>query len=160
VANMTVSIERDDGAVVYINGIEVFRSNMPSGTITYTTLAATTIGGTDEITFYSQPVDPFVLVDANNALPVQIHQVIGTSSDIVMALELTGVAYPANQAPLANAGPDQSTAYPASVTLNGVASDDGLPIPPGLLTFGWSQISGPGTATFASSNALNTTASF
>src|SRR5262249_53081377 len=88
VANMTVSIQRDDGAIVYINGVEVFRSNMPAGPITYSTLAATVVGTTDEITFYSQPVDPVVLVDGTNTLAVEIHQANVTSSDIMMDLEL------------------------------------------------------------------------
>jgi hypothetical protein len=35
-----------------------------------------------------------------------------------------------------------------------------LPNPPGTLTLQWSQISGPGTATFANANAASTTASF
>ena len=42
---------RDDGVVVYLNGTEVFRSNLPTGTIAYTTLASTAIGGGDETTF-------------------------------------------------------------------------------------------------------------
>ena len=35
----TLSLKRDDGAVVYLNGTEVFRTNMPTGTISYTTRA-------------------------------------------------------------------------------------------------------------------------
>ena len=35
---VTLRINRDDGAVVYLNGTEVFRTNMPTGTISYTTL--------------------------------------------------------------------------------------------------------------------------
>src|SRR4051794_17512669 len=31
VTNLTVRLLRDDGGVVYLNGIEVFRSNMPTG---------------------------------------------------------------------------------------------------------------------------------
>ena len=34
----TLNLKRDDGAVVYINGTEVFRSNMPAGTISYNTI--------------------------------------------------------------------------------------------------------------------------
>ena len=33
-AGVTLRINRDDGAVVYLNGGEVFRTNMPAGTIT------------------------------------------------------------------------------------------------------------------------------
>ena len=60
---------RDDGAVVYLNGTEVFRSNMPTGTITYTTLASTTVGGTDVILAMSPLVAQFGLRFAAVALP-------------------------------------------------------------------------------------------
>ena len=35
-----LSLIQDDGAVVYVNGVEVARSNMPTGTISFTTKAA------------------------------------------------------------------------------------------------------------------------
>jgi hypothetical protein len=58
-----------------------------------------------------------------------------------------------------NAGPDQ-TVRVLSATLSGSATDDGLPNPPGALTYTWSRVSGPGTATFANKNAASTTATF
>ena len=97
---------------------------------------------------------------ATNVLAVEIHQANAGSSDIMFDLELSGSAFPPNQGPSANAGADQTITLPASATLNGAVSDDGLPIPPGLLTFGWGKFSGPGTAAFANANALTTTASF
>src|SRR5205807_8035335 len=67
---------------------------------------------------------------------------------------------PPNQAPTVSAGPDQTITLPASATLTGTASDDGLPNPPGKLTFLWTQVSGPGTVTFSSPTALTTQAAF
>src|SRR5438105_2239754 len=61
VSGLSASVQRDDGAVIYLNGVEVFRSNMPNGLIDYLTFASLVIGGTDETTFYSQPVDPSLL---------------------------------------------------------------------------------------------------
>ena len=52
----------DDGAVVYLNGLEIFRSNMPSGSIGPTTLALTVVGGADETNFFSTAVAPSALV--------------------------------------------------------------------------------------------------
>ena len=79
-------------------------------------------------------------------------------------LELRGdarLAFDAgNQAPLVNAGADQSVLLPASATLNGSATDDGLPNPPGALTYAWGHVSGPATATFGTPTAASTTASF
>src|SRR5881394_2646437 len=54
ISNLTVRLLRDDGGVVYLNGVEVFRSNMPNGPITFTTLASTAAGGLDEtVNFFS-----------------------------------------------------------------------------------------------------------
>jgi hypothetical protein len=72
----------------------------------------------------------------------------------------TGGAPSPNQAPSVNAGADQAITLPASASLAGSASDDGLPKPPGALTTTWSKLSGPGTVTFGNANALSTTASF
>lgn len=66
---------------------------------------------------------------------------------------------PVNQPPTAYAGPDQTITLPADAALNGNASDDGLPTP-ATLTIAWSQVSGPGVATFANPNALATNVSF
>ena len=46
--SVTLNLLRDDGAVVYLNGTEVFRSNMPSGAVAYNTWAPVAIGGADE----------------------------------------------------------------------------------------------------------------
>src|SRR5262249_56561216 len=64
-----------------------------------------------------------------------------------------------NQAPVVDAGPDQTVPTP-SATLNGSATDDGLPNPPGALTYTWSAVAGPGTVSFADATAPNTIASF
>src|SRR5688572_19428773 len=67
---------------------------------------------------------------------------------------------PVNQAPAVNAGPDQTITLPASATLDGTVTDDGLPTPPGAVTTNWSEVSGPGTVTFADAAAQDTTVSF
>ena len=41
IAALTLHLVRDDGAVVYLNGTEIARSNMPTGTITSATRALT-----------------------------------------------------------------------------------------------------------------------
>lgn len=81
-------LKRDDGAVVYINGNEVLRENMPSGTIDYLTWAAGTVDGSDESTFFEYVIDPSVLQTGNNLVAVEIHQDRPSSSDISFDLEL------------------------------------------------------------------------
>jgi len=67
---------------------------------------------------------------------------------------------PVNSAPVVDAGTDQMIALSASASLDGTVTDDGLPNPPGTLTSTWSQVSGPGTVTFANASATDTFASF
>jgi hypothetical protein len=82
---------RDDGAVVYLNGAEIHRSNMPPGSIDYTTFALSTIGGADEDAFEETFIYPNNLVSGTNLIAVEIHQVSATSSDISFDLELLGL---------------------------------------------------------------------
>lgn len=64
-----------------------------------------------------------------------------------------------NQEPVVDAGPDQTITLPSSAALDGTVEDDGLPLPPNLVTT-WSKLSGPGIVNFANASAVDTTASF
>ena len=87
---LTLDLLRDDGAVIYVNGQEVVRSNMPTDAVNYQTLASVGIGGEDETThFYSYTLTPNVLVSGTNTIAVEIHQAVATSSDISFDLRLT-----------------------------------------------------------------------
>ncbi|MGB2822319.1 MAG: CotH kinase family protein, partial [Phycisphaerae bacterium] len=88
VTDLTVRVLRDDGAVMYLNGHELPRSNMPDGPIDYLT---TTSNTSSETTFFEHSVDPTgMLVEGENVLAVEIHQTSRTSSDISFDLELVG----------------------------------------------------------------------
>ncbi|MCA9200466.1 MAG: lamin tail domain-containing protein, partial [Planctomycetales bacterium] len=87
---LQLRLQRDDGAVVYLNGKEVVRSNMPGGTISYDTYAAGVAGGGDETTFFEYAIDLNDLVNGTNVLAVEVHQTSGSSSDISFDLELLG----------------------------------------------------------------------
>ena len=63
-----------------------------------------------------------------------------------------------NTAPVVSAGPNRTVTLPASASLAGTASDDGLP--GDTLTSTWSKVSGPGTVTFGNARSPATTASF
>lgn len=85
---------RDDGAVVYLNGAEVYRSNMPTGAISHTTLAAAGVSGADEEKFFRRVADPALLVAGTNVVAVEIHQDAADSSDIGFDLEVLGTDLP------------------------------------------------------------------
>lgn len=91
-SGLELSLIRDDGAVVYINGTEVFRNNMPSGPITNTTLAASTIDGIAESSFIVTSLSSSFLVNGNNFIAVEIHQQNPGSSDISFNLKLKPTA--------------------------------------------------------------------
>lgn len=91
ISGMLLEIIRDDGAVVYINGQEVYRSNMPSGTISYTTLASTTADGSSEKNYISANIGTSMLVNGTNVIAVEVHQAYRSSSDISFDLRLTGI---------------------------------------------------------------------
>jgi len=79
---------RDDGAVVYINGHEVVRSNMPGGTITYKTLATESVYSTAEKHYYDYFVLSSYLTQGENVIAVEVHQISRTDSDVSFDLEL------------------------------------------------------------------------
>src|ERR1051325_6447433 len=64
-----------------------------------------------------------------------------------------------NTRPVVNAGPDAVVYLPATATLSGNVTDDGLPAG-AMLTIQWSKVSGPGAVTFANASSASTTASF
>jgi hypothetical protein len=159
--DLTVNIQRDDGAVVYLNGQEIMRENLPEGiTITSSTLANGAIGGAPEQEWVSRPVSPALLKAGLNTLAVEMHQNGTGSSDLGFDLELFGSVSAVNVAPIVTAGPDVNITLPAAADLGGSVIDDGLPISPGAPANSWTKVSGPGTVTFDNVAAPRTTVHF
>ncbi|MEY2407978.1 MAG: hypothetical protein QOF48_648, partial [Verrucomicrobiota bacterium] len=90
-STLTARLVRDDGGVVYLNGVEIFRSNMPSGDVNYLTFASSVVGGAAESQFFTTTVGSAPLVPGTNILAIEIHQSDSTSSDVSFNLELTGL---------------------------------------------------------------------
>jgi fibronectin type 3 domain-containing protein len=89
-SGLDVRLKRDDGAVVYLNGVELLRSNMPAGAISYGTFASTTLGQPTEDTFVELSVPADNLVTGTNVLAVEVHQGDPGSSDVSFDFELIG----------------------------------------------------------------------
>lgn len=160
VTALTVRLLRDDGGVVYLNGTEVFRSNLPDGPITYTNRALLLVSGDAEHAFFETNAPPGLLVNGTNLLAVEIHQIHQTGTDMGFNLELIGSSWGTNQPPQVFVGDDFAIRLPQSAGLSGIAFDDGLPLAPGMLSMHWSKTSGPGQVIFADTNAPVTTADF
>ncbi|HEU4508352.1 MAG TPA: PKD domain-containing protein, partial [Pyrinomonadaceae bacterium] len=75
------------------------------------------------------------------------------SDDVVVTV------LPANQAPIVNAGPNQTITLPNTAQLSGTVADDGFPANATVNTF-WSQLSGPGPVQFNEINNPVTRAMF
>ena len=76
------NIRRDDGIIVYVNGEEVIRDNMPEGDIDFETFSSTTIDGGDETTYYSFSLPKSIFEDGTNRIAVELHNRGLSSSDI------------------------------------------------------------------------------
>lgn len=109
---VTGKIKKDDGAIVYINGTEVYRGNMPTGSIGYTTLASS-LGNNTTINDFQ--IDPAILKDGLNIVAVEIHQQSASSSDVFFDMQLDGSTQP--PAPSITRGPYLQMGGQHSVTL-------------------------------------------
>lgn len=89
IPSLTIKFRRDDGGLVYINGTEVIRSNMPDGSINYLTTAVTPQSGAQETTYYPFAVSSSYLSNGNNMIAVEIHQVSVNSSDLGFDIEVS-----------------------------------------------------------------------
>ena len=83
----------DDGAVVYVNGKEVQRFNMPAGPIRQNTLALSAVGSDSEVERKRHPffIDPQLMQNGENVVAVSVHQANPTSSDLAFDLEFVGL---------------------------------------------------------------------
>jgi hypothetical protein len=155
-ANFTLGLKRDDGAVVYLNGTEIFRSNMPTGTISYTTKASSAAAD-DGNTVQPVNIASSAFINGNNTLAIEVHQFNSTDPDLSFDLNLVANAPAANIPPVANAGTDQTITLPTnSVSLNGTGSSDADGT---ISTYIWSQVSGPSAATIATPSSVTTNSS-
>lgn len=84
----TLNLLVDDGAAVYVNGVEVARTNLPAGTLTPTTRAVANLSGSAESAWTSFAVPTSVLRTGANVIAVEVHQSSPTSSDVSFDAEL------------------------------------------------------------------------
>lgn len=83
ITSVTLNLKRDDGAVVYLNGVEVARTNMPSGTITYTTKALANVGDKAALKPVTFTLPASVVSMGSNTIGVEIHQKAnGSAADL------------------------------------------------------------------------------
>ncbi len=81
-----LDVLRDDGAVVYVNGAEVGRPNMPGGSIVHGTTATSGVPLPVRDTIEAAPTD---FVAGRNVLAVEVHQAAASGGDLAFDLTLT-----------------------------------------------------------------------
>lgn len=87
ITSISAEILVDDGAIIYLNGNEIHRVNMPAGTVTYTTPASSAIANENSFTAFT--VNLADIVEGENIIAVEVHQSSGTSSDLSFDLKLS-----------------------------------------------------------------------
>lgn len=86
--NLVLRLKRDDGAVVYLNGKEVHRVNLPAGVVGPPTVATREVSGLEEKVFFPVQIDPRILIRGKNVIAVEVHQNSPRSTDMSFDLEL------------------------------------------------------------------------
>lgn len=81
-SHLELNLLRDDGAIVYINGVEVWRSNMPGGAIFFATEASSTVAWPNEDDWQSINISASYLQNGANVVAVEVHQDSPSSSDL------------------------------------------------------------------------------
>lgn len=89
--SIQLNMLRDDGIVVYINGVERVRNNMPGGAIAYGTLASSNItpGAAEAV---SVNLSPAFFTTGVNTIAVEVHLRTTTSTDMSFDMEVQGLS--------------------------------------------------------------------
>lgn len=77
--DVDIRVKRDDGFVIYLNGQEILRDSMPTGTITYTTPASQNL---EDNYFRTWKPNTPTMVNGTNVLAVEIHQYVDPQTNI------------------------------------------------------------------------------
>jgi PKD repeat protein len=88
VTQLTLNTVADDGIVVYVNGTEVGRANMPSGTVTPTTYASSSVktASAQQVTI---SVPTSLLVNGTNVISAETHLNFKKTADSTFDLKAT-----------------------------------------------------------------------
>lgn len=85
-----LKFQRDDGIVLYLNGEEIYRNNLPDGIITGNTIAIYIVQNNAESTYLSKIIDSKKFKKGKNTISASIHQATSRSSDCHFNLEMFG----------------------------------------------------------------------
>ncbi|HXI53382.1 MAG TPA: lamin tail domain-containing protein, partial [Candidatus Saccharimonadales bacterium] len=117
----------DDGIVVYLNGREMARFNMPTGPISYTNNASGAIGFILLRTPVNIALTNFVI--GTNVLAAEVHQAVTSGDDMAFGMELSAVADAIPRIPFAESSEEWVELYnrgAQTADLTGWRLDEGI----------------------------------
>lgn len=86
ITNLSLRVLRDDGAIVYLNGTNVFRNNLTQNPM-YTTPAS---AGLEATSYIATNVNRGLLREGTNVLAAEVHNFTATGADLVFDARLVG----------------------------------------------------------------------
>ena len=86
--SVLLRLMRADGAVVYLNGKEVYRVNLAAGAVSMNTMATRKLAGLERDVFVPIKIDPAKLRQGKNIIAAEIHANSPKTNDIRFDLEL------------------------------------------------------------------------
>lgn len=90
IKDLKAAVKYDDGVIIYLNGKEISRINMPDGLIDNETFALSSVGSEEENIFHEIIIDESLLNEGENTLAVEVHQVNASSSDLSFDFYMMG----------------------------------------------------------------------
>jgi chitodextrinase len=100
-ATLTLRARIDDGAALYVNGVEVARKGLPAGALSYSTFANVSVNGTAESAWNEFTVPAALLHDGTNTVAAELHQNTNNNADATFDLELVRAVPAESNAPSA-----------------------------------------------------------
>ena len=89
--NLNFRLSQTGGAVVWLSGVEAYRTNLPAGPITFSTLATTNIRNENEYILFQTNL-ALTLPPGTNVVAVEVHQSAVTNRNFGFDFELLGGA--------------------------------------------------------------------
>src|SRR5262249_39709883 len=93
ITNLNFRVAQAHGVAVWLNGREVYRTNLSAGPISYTNLASSTFSYYPRYIFNSTNV-PVNLTAGTNWIGAEVHLGSVTNSSMGFDMELIGIGYP------------------------------------------------------------------
>jgi hypothetical protein len=112
--NLNLRLNRMDGALVWLNGREVFRANMPAGSISFTQRATLSVAGDSCHTYFPTNLPIAYLPGGTNVVGVEVHTFSPLQPSLSFDLELFGSGEFAPRLTPARDGADFTVRWPAT----------------------------------------------